>query len=150
MRLLGLSVLVLLISGSGAQGSRAVTVYRIDHVVDGDTIALRNGQHVRLVQIDTPEVYFGTECYGPQASAVTERLLAPGTRVRLTAEIATDRLDQYRRLLRYVFRARDGLNVNLRLVAVGVFYVCSCAWHPHRSSMHTMVRKRAWLREKRR
>jgi P-type E1-E2 ATPase len=22
-------------------------------------------------------------------------------------------------------------------------------WHPHRSSMHTMVRKRAWLREKR-
>jgi len=23
--------------------------------VDGDTVALRNGQHVRLVEIDTPE-----------------------------------------------------------------------------------------------
>ena len=47
----------------------APPVYRVDHVVDGDTIALLNGQRVRLVQIDTPEVYFGTECYGPQASA---------------------------------------------------------------------------------
>jgi endonuclease YncB( thermonuclease family) len=119
MRLVGLSVLVLLISGSGALGSRAVTVYRIDHVVDGDTIVLGNGQHVRLVQIDTPEVYFGNECYGPQASSVTERLLAPGTRVRLTAEPATDRIDQYGRLLRYVIRTRDRLNVNLRLVANG-------------------------------
>ena len=36
------------------------TTYRIDHVTDGDTVVLRNGQKVRLVQIDTPEVYFGT------------------------------------------------------------------------------------------
>ena len=42
----------------------AAAVYRIDHVVDGDTVALRNGQRVRLVQIDTPEVFFGAECYG--------------------------------------------------------------------------------------
>jgi hypothetical protein len=28
-------------------------------------------------------------------------------------------------------------------------YVCSCAWHVHPSSMHAMVRKRPWLREKR-
>jgi endonuclease YncB( thermonuclease family) len=38
----------------------------IDHVADGDTVALRNGQRVRLVQIDTPEIFFGTECYGPR------------------------------------------------------------------------------------
>jgi endonuclease YncB( thermonuclease family) len=59
---------------------RQPSVYVIDHVADGDTVALRNGQRVRLVQIDTPEVYFGTECYGPQASATTKRLLPPGTR----------------------------------------------------------------------
>jgi endonuclease YncB( thermonuclease family) len=94
-------------------------VAHVARVVDGDTIALTNGQRVRLVQIDTPEVYFGTECYGPQASAVAERLLPPGTGVRLTAEPRTDRVDEYGRLLRYVIRARDGLNVNLRLVAVG-------------------------------
>jgi endonuclease YncB( thermonuclease family) len=94
-------------------------VYRIDHVADGDTVMLENGQRVRLVQIDTPEVYFGTECYGPQASATTKRLLPPGTRVRLIVEPATDRVDQYGRLLRYIVRAKDGLNVNVQLVRVG-------------------------------
>jgi endonuclease YncB( thermonuclease family) len=66
-----------------------------------------------------PEVYFGAECYGPQASAVTKRLLPPGTPVRLVAEPATDRVDDYGRLLRYVFRAEDGLNVNVQLVRIG-------------------------------
>jgi endonuclease YncB( thermonuclease family) len=102
-----------------AAGSRRVVTYRVDHVADGDTIDLANGQRVRLVQIDTPEVYFGTECYGPEASAITKRLLPPGTPVRLLPEPATDRVDQYGRLLRYVIRVRDGLNVNIRLVAVG-------------------------------
>jgi endonuclease YncB( thermonuclease family) len=45
--------------------------------------------------------------------------LPPGTPVRLLVEPATDRVDQYGRLLRYVVRVRDGLNINIRLVAVG-------------------------------
>jgi endonuclease YncB( thermonuclease family) len=93
--------------------------YLIDHVTDGDTVVLRNGKRVRLVQIDTPEIFFGTECYGTQASATTKRLLPVGARVRLTAEPATDGVDDYGRLLRYVVRATDGVNVNVRLVAVG-------------------------------
>jgi endonuclease YncB( thermonuclease family) len=64
-------------------------------------------------------VYFGTECYGKAASAQTKRLLPPGTPVRLFAEPVTDRVDNYGRLLRYVVRVRDGLDVNIRLVAVG-------------------------------
>jgi micrococcal nuclease len=99
--------------------SGAPPVYRVDHVVDGDTIALRNGQRVRLVQIDTPEVFFGVECYGRAASAATKRLLRPGSRIRLFAEPATDRVDQYGRLLRYVVRINGAVNVNIRLVAVG-------------------------------
>jgi endonuclease YncB( thermonuclease family) len=50
---------------------------------------------------------------------ITKRLLPPGTRVDLAAEPATDRVDQYGRWLRYVVRASDGLDVNIRLVAVG-------------------------------
>ena len=92
---------------------------RIDHVADGDTVDLTNGAKVRLVQIDTPEVYFTPECYGAQASRITKRLLPPGTLVRLTAEPATDSIDQYGRLLRYVVRVKDGLNVNVQLVRVG-------------------------------
>jgi endonuclease YncB( thermonuclease family) len=95
------------------------TVYRIDHVTDGDTVVLRNGQRVRLVQIDTPEVDFGVECYGRKASAATKRLLPVDTRVRLQAEPATDRVDDFGRLLRYVVRVDNGVNVNVRLVAVG-------------------------------
>ena len=91
----------------------------IDHVVDGDTVKLSSGRTVRLVQIDTPEVYPGTECYGQRASAITKRLLRPGMRVSLVPEPYTDYIDDYGRLLRYVFRARDDLNVNLRLVALG-------------------------------
>jgi hypothetical protein len=49
-----------------------------DHVADGDTVALRNGQRVRLVQIDTPEVYVGTGCYGRQA----QRAVSPARRSR--------------------------------------------------------------------
>jgi micrococcal nuclease len=102
-----------------ARPAGAVAVYRIDHVADGDTVSLTNGARVRLVQIDTPEVYFETECYGPQASAITKRLLPPGTEVRLVVEPATDRVDAYGRLLRYGIRARDGLDVNVHLVAIG-------------------------------
>jgi endonuclease YncB( thermonuclease family) len=94
-------------------------VYRVDHVVDGDTVDLTSGANVRLVQIDTPEVYFGAECWGRQASAETKKLLPPGTAVRLAAEPATDAVDRYGRLLRYVIRASDGLNVNVFLVARG-------------------------------
>jgi endonuclease YncB( thermonuclease family) len=106
-------------SASASSEAGSATIGRIDHVADGDTVALTNGRRVRLVQIDTPEVYFSAECYGSQASATTKRLLPPGTFVRLVAEPKTDRVDQYDRLLRYVIRVRDGLNVNVRLVAVG-------------------------------
>ena len=98
---------------------RSSPVFRIDHVVDGDTVALRNGARVRLVQIDTPEVYFGAECYGRAASLRAKTMLPPGTRVRLVVEPATDRVDSYGRLLRYVVRVRDGMNVNIHLVTVG-------------------------------
>ena len=70
-------------------------------------------------EIDTPEVYFGVECYGRAASRTTEALLPVGSRVRLFVEPATDRVDQYGRLLRYVVRVNRALNVNVRLVAVG-------------------------------
>jgi micrococcal nuclease len=107
-------------AASGSANSNATGgIARIEHVADGDTVDLTNGARVRLVQVDTPEVYFRPECYGRRASATTKRLLPPGTRVRLMIEPATDRSDEYGRLLRYVIRVRDGLNVNVRLVAVG-------------------------------
>ena len=110
---------VLSIAGAAPASVAVGQLGRIDHVADGDTVDLTNGARVRLVQIDTPEVYFSPECYGKQASAITKQLLPPGTLVRLTREPATDSVDGYGRLLRYVIRVRDGLDINVRLVRVG-------------------------------
>jgi hypothetical protein len=65
LRSLGLTV-VLSISllAVGASTAAPGRLARIDHVADGDTVDLVNGQRVRLVQIDTPEVYFSAECWG--------------------------------------------------------------------------------------
>jgi micrococcal nuclease len=110
---------ILSIAGAAPASGSADQLGRIDHVADGDTVDLTNGAKIRLVQIDTPEVYFSPECYGKKASAITKHLLPPGTLVRLTREPATDSVDSYDRLLRYVTRVRDGLNINVHLVAVG-------------------------------
>jgi endonuclease YncB( thermonuclease family) len=102
-----------------ASARPSATLARVDHIADGDTLTLTNKRRVRLVQIDTPEVYFHPECYGRRASRIAKRMLPPGTLVRLSPEAATDRVDRYRRLLRYVVRARDGVDVNVQLVRVG-------------------------------
>jgi hypothetical protein len=84
-------------SGANAVASFSFSVYRVERVADGDTITLRNGQRVQLVQIDTPEVYIGQECFGQEASARTKKLLPPGTRVHLFPEPAGDRVDDFGR-----------------------------------------------------
>jgi micrococcal nuclease len=123
MRLLFLLALGLLPVLAPTAGTAKVThggqLARIAYVIDGDTVQLTNGRRVRLVQIDTPEVYNSPECYGEQASRVTKHLLPPGTAVRLYREPKTDAIDVYGRLLRYVFRVRDGLDINVQLVRVG-------------------------------
>ena len=113
------AVAVALALAAPAAGSPS-GVFRVGHVTDGDTIALTNGARVRLVQIDTPEVYFGTECFGHAASAALKRMLPPGTEVRLIADPSLDKVDRYDRLLRYVVRVRDGVDVNIALVRAGI------------------------------
>ena len=92
-------------------------------VVDGDTVDVRLGSgavaRVRLIGIDTPEVYGGLECGGRQASDALRRGLPPGTRVRLVSDPSQDLRDRYGRLLRYVIRAHDGRDMNRTQVRAG-------------------------------
>jgi len=80
-------------------------------VTDGDTIVVRSGSgrryKVRLIGIDTPEVFGGVECGGRQASASMKRLAPPGRRVRVYGDPTQDRRDRYGRLLAYV-KTRGG------------------------------------------
>lgn len=89
-------------SRSRAPKPRSAQVIR---VVDGDTIKVRlkgRSYDVRLIGIDTPEVYGGVECGGREASAGLKRLLPAGTRVKLIRDRSQDARDRYGRLLRYV------------------------------------------------
>lgn len=93
----------------------------VARVIDGDTIELAGGQRVRLVQIDTPEKHI--ECYGDQASALTQRLIPPGTHVRIQQDPKLDQVDRYRRKLAYVWKGDEDVNVTLvRDGAAGVWF----------------------------
>ena len=92
-------------------------------VVDGDTIVARvngNKERIRLIGIDTPETKkpdTPVQCFGPEASKFTARLLPPGTALYLERDV--EGRDKYDRLLAYVYRADDGLFVNLHIVRQG-------------------------------
>lgn len=92
-------------------------------VTDGDTISVRidgTKEKVRLIGIDTPETKKPNtpiQCFGPEASAFTESLLPPGTRLHLERDV--EARDKYGRLLAYVYRADDGMFVNLEIIRRG-------------------------------
>ena len=85
-------------------------------VYDGDTLTLTDGNKIRLLQIDTPELGSG-ECYSRAAHRVLLSLVPPGTPITVESDPALDRVDRYGRLLRYIHRGM--LNVNLELVRRG-------------------------------
>jgi micrococcal nuclease len=112
---LALGAFTLLTRGSSSNGAV------VERVIDGDTIALVDGQRVRLVQIDTPEK--GSECYGDASSAVTRRLLPPGTEIRIEQDPALDQVDRFGRKLAYVWKGDEDVNVTLvREGAAGVWF----------------------------
>jgi endonuclease YncB( thermonuclease family) len=108
MRLAVLVALVLALPAAAATSQFA----RIQYVIDGDTVVLANGEHVRLVQIDAPEVQ-ERECYGAAARSLLRRLIPPGTTVRVEADPRLDQVDRYGRLLRYLFLGPANLNLEL-------------------------------------
>jgi endonuclease YncB( thermonuclease family) len=110
----GAAALVALSAAAAAPPGSAPA--RLDHVVDGDTIALAGGARVRLLQVDAPEPGSG-ECYSRAAVRDLRRLLPTGAALSLERDPRLDDRDGYGRLLRYVWRGTT--NVNLRLVRDG-------------------------------
>lgn len=132
LRLLLLTMLAVLGAAACRPDSASVTARPGDavepnavvtRVVDGDTILVDvtgREQSVRLLGIDTPESVARdrpVECFGPEAGDFTRSLLPSGTRVRLERDL--EARDRYDRLLAYVYRADDGLFVNLALAEHG-------------------------------
>ena len=103
-------------TGDDAPATSTGTVLSI---TDGDTLRLDlDGEElaVRLIGIDTPEVYPEVECFGPEAEALLADLAPVGTLLRVEYDL--DPRDPYDRELLYLYTA-DGTFVNLELVARG-------------------------------
>jgi len=83
---------------------------------DGDTLWLSGIGKVRLIGVDTPEVYGAAECYGREASAFVKRLLPLGAAVRYSLDV--EERDRYGRALAYLY-TENGRFVNLLLVRRG-------------------------------
>jgi len=94
----------------------AIAASNVAKIVDGDTITMSNGEKVRLIQIDTPELA-SKECYGNQAKMDLIRLLNQPGEVLLTSDPMLDKVDKYGRSLRYVFIGKT--NLNLKLIEIG-------------------------------
>jgi len=98
----------------------SVTTAIADYVIDGDTVKLRNGEKVRLIGINTPEM---GQPYSSEAKNKLKELIE-GKEVTLEKDI-TDR-DQYGRLLRYIWLG--DILINLEMVRLG--YANSYSYPP--------------------
>jgi len=90
---------------------------RVVYVYDGDTVKLANGEKVRYIGIDTPEMNYKNPPaeYLAQEAKEFNRRLVYGKTVHL--EFDTERRDKYNRLLAYVYV--DNISVNEKLIEEG-------------------------------
>ena len=106
------------VPGSSARPNASVV-----RVIDGDTIDADFGGtevRVRLIGVDTPETKkpnTPVQCFGPEASDFTKHTLPAGTGILVVRDL--EARDDYGRLLGYVYRASDGMFVNLELATEG-------------------------------
>jgi micrococcal nuclease len=105
--------------GEAAPPGRATVI----RVVDGDTAHVElvgKDETVRFIGIDTPETHGRgglRECFGKEATTRLETLLPEGTAVTVVRDV--EARDRYGRLLAYIYRASDGLFVNLAMARDG-------------------------------
>jgi micrococcal nuclease len=97
-------------------GERPIQPARLTQHTDGDTFYLSGIGKVRLIGIDTPEVFGEQECFGRQASRFVEQTVPLGARVRY--RLGVEERDRYGRALAYVWLG-DGRFLNRVLVARG-------------------------------
>lgn len=103
----------------------------VKRVVDGDTLLLENGERVRLIGIDTPEMHESSKLHRDSQRSGQDirtiqalgrrsydftRQLVEGKRVSL--EFDVEKQDRYKRLLAYVY-LKDGTFVNAQIIRQG-------------------------------
>jgi len=85
------------------------TYAKVTRVIDGDTIVIDTGQHIRYIGMNTPELETN-DCFATQAAEINKTLVL-GKEVRLEKD--TSEVDKYGRLLRYVYIGNEMINDDL-------------------------------------
>lgn len=115
---------------------------RVTRVIDGDTVEIDSGEHVRLIGIDTPE---RGEC-GSDSATRTLRRMVEGKLVDLQNPTGVQDRDRYDRLLRYVElpTGRDTGMAQLKAGLADARYDSRDGYDPHpRESRYRSADRRA-------
>lgn len=124
----------------------------VDRVIDGDSLVLDGGMQVRLLGIDAPEIHddhgrnhrnalrFKANPDAVKTTAATAketlRKWSEGKPVRIETDpenARSNHLDDYGRLLAYVFLEEDDLSLNARMVKEGQAFVYRKFKHARRT-----------------
>lgn len=92
-------------------------------VYDGDTIILKNGERVRLLGINTPEIksrFRQAEAGGQRAKQWLQEKLSSG---EVYLEFDNQKRDKYKRLLAHLF-LENGEHLNKEIVKAGLATLC--------------------------
>lgn len=130
----GIVLCLVLFHAFSVQGLTNADDLWVSFVYDGDTLALKNGEKVRLIGIDCPEAWESDKLFkdarssgkdaafikemGRKAHQFTQDLVL-NKKVRL--EFDVERRDKYNRLLAYVY-LYDGTFVNETVIREGYAY----------------------------
>ena len=93
--------------------------YNVRKVYDGDTVLLTNGQKVRFLGINTPEVEGRNKSAEPGGEEAKNWLSGQLKNKKIRLESDVEKKDKYGRLLAHVF-TEDGAHLNLELVKAGL------------------------------
>jgi micrococcal nuclease len=117
-----------------SSGNQKAEESKINRVIDGDTVVLRDGRTVRLLNVDTPETKKPDTpimCFGKEASEFTKALIE-GQDVTIVSD--KEDLDKYGRSLRFIFlkgRNTDDINQSVNALLIQKGFARSVAYNPN-------------------
>ena len=87
--------------------------FKVTRVIDGDTFVIQNGERIRMIGIDAPEL---KDKFGIQSKNHLKKLIE-NKHVFLKGGNITSDKDYFKRLLRYVYI--DETDINLKMINDG-------------------------------
>jgi endonuclease YncB( thermonuclease family) len=92
----------------------------VTHIIDGDTVILKDGRHIRLIGINTPEIGRNGKASEPGADAARKHLLSllQGHK-QILLKFDAEESDRYKRTLAHLFLP-NGKNIQANLLAEGL------------------------------